>query len=155
MAKTEVLKKRRKQIYMSRSFLAVKIIVFVLFIIYAFSLIYPIYYGFITSLKTQSEYRTFNTNGLPQDWLFTNYSDAFTEMSKSGYSVLTMFVNSLWYTLGSTVLAVFVSTMTAYVVAKYRFPGRRIIYGISIFVMMMSLVFAGSLFSFAARHLHR
>lgn len=139
MEKT-VVKKRKKQIYMSRSFLVVKIIVFILFVIYAFSLIYPVYYGFITSLKTQAEYRSFNTNGLPKEWLFSNYSDAFTEMSKSGYSVITMFINSLWYTLGSTVLAVLVSTMTAYVVAKYRFPGRWLIYGISIFVMMIPIV---------------
>ena len=130
---------KKKKVF-SKSFLAVKIVVFVFFAIYAASLIYPIIYAFFTSLKTHAEYKTFNPNGLPQQWLFSNYVEAFTEMQKTGYGVFTMLLNSLWYTLGSTILSVIMSSMTAYVVAKYNFPGKKLIYAVSMFVMMIPIV---------------
>ena len=66
-----------------------------------------------------------NRNGLPKEWLFSNYIDAFVSISENQTSVLTMLWNSIWYTLGGTLLGVFVSSMTAYVAAKYVFPGRK------------------------------
>lgn len=122
------------------SFLVVKTIVFILFLLYAISLLYPIFWAFLTSLKTQYEWQNLNRNGLPQEWLFTNYLTAFIEVSENGVDMLTMLFNSVWYTLGGTLLGVFVSSMTAYVTAKYEFPGKKIVYGISVFVMMLPIV---------------
>lgn len=129
----------RKKKVLSKSFLAVKIIMFIIFLIYAVSLIYPIIFAFLSSLKDPLEYGS-NPSSLPQYWLFSNYVDAFTELSSNGFGVVTMFWNSLWYTVGGTLLGVFVSSMTAYVVVKYDFPGKKIAYGISVFVMMIPIV---------------
>ena len=124
----------------SKSFLAVKIVVFVLFVLYAFSLIYPIFWAFLASLKGQAEYSFQNRNGLPYDWLFSNYGKAFNELTANGVIMFGMFANSLWYTLGGSFLGILVSSMTAYVTAKYKFPGRNLIYGIALFVMMIPIV---------------
>ena len=44
------------------AFTVVKIIVFVIFVVYAVSLIYPIVWAFFTSLKTQFEWQNQNRN---------------------------------------------------------------------------------------------
>lgn len=103
-------------------------------------MLYPILWAFLTSLKSQFEWQNQNRNGLPYQWLFTNYLKAFMEVSDNGVSMVTMLFNSVWYTVGGTLLGVFVSSMTAHVTAKYDFPGKKVVYGISVFVMMLPIV---------------
>ena len=116
----EIVPEKRKEKKKSggRGWLVFKIIMFVIFLLYAISLIYPVFYGFLTSLKSQSE----------------------NELSADGSNMFNMFFNSIWYTLGGTILGVFVSMMTAYVAAKYEFPGRKLVYGVAMFVMMIPIV---------------
>lgn len=54
--------------------------------------------------------------------------------------LIQMFGNSIYLTIILTVLEVFVSACTAYVITYYRFPGRKIIYGMVIFTMVVPLV---------------
>ena len=136
----EKIKKRKGKGNQSTSFFVFKIVIFILFTIYAITLIYPVIWGFLASLKSHYELMNLNRNGLPKEWLFSNYIDAFVSISENQTSVLTMFWNSIWYTLGGTLLGVFVSSMTAYVAAKYVFPGRQIVYAVSVFVMMLPIV---------------
>ena len=51
-----------------------------------------------------------------------------------------MFWNSVWYSCGGAALGVFTSSVTAYVVAKYKFPGRGFIYGLALVTMMIPIV---------------
>ncbi|HIZ09764.1 MAG TPA: carbohydrate ABC transporter permease [Candidatus Borkfalkia avicola] len=132
-------RRRSRRAGTGKAFLVFKIVMFVIFLIYAISLLYPILFGFLSSLKTQSEYSNAPT-ALPVEWLFSNYIDAFVELSADGADMFTMLFNSLWYTVGGTVLGIFVSMMTAYVAAKYEFPGKKLVYGISVFVMMIPIV---------------
>ena len=136
----EKIKKRKGKGNQSTSFFVFKIVIFILFTIYAITLIYPVIWGFLASLKSHYELMNLNRNGLPKEWLFSNYVDAFVSISENQTSVLTMLWNSIWYTLGGTLLGVFVSSMTAYVAAKYVFPGRKIVYAVSVFVMMLPIV---------------
>ena len=136
----EKIKKRKGKGNQSTSFFVFKIVIFILFTIYAITLIYPVIWGFLASLKSHYELMNLNRNGLPKEWLFSNYIDAFVSISENQTSVLTMLWNSIWYTLGGTLLGVFVSSMTAYVAAKYVFPGRKIVYAVSVFVMMLPIV---------------
>lgn len=136
----EKIKIRKGKGNQSTSFFVFKIVIFILFTIYAITLIYPVIWGFLASLKSHYELMNLNRNGLPKEWLFSNYIDAFVSISENQTSVLTMLWNSIWYTLGGTLLGVFVSSMTAYVAAKYVFPGRKIVYAVSVFVMMLPIV---------------
>ena len=52
--------------------------VFVLFSLYAVSIIFPFVWAFLSSLKTDDEYYE-KVFALPKQWLFTNYVTAFTE----------------------------------------------------------------------------
>ena len=106
----EIVPEKRKEKKKSggRGWLVFKIIMFVIFLLYAISLIYPVFYGFLTSLKSQSEFME-DPNRLPQEWLFSNYIVVFNELSADGSNMFNMFFNSIWYTLGGTILGVFVS----------------------------------------------
>ena len=123
----------------SKDFLVAKIMVFILFLIYAFTLIFAMLWALSASLKSQSEFYT-NINGLPKAWMFSNYVTAFSSVQANGNNMLKMFWNSIWYSCGGAFLGVFTSSITAYVVAKYKFPGRGFIYGIALVTMMIPIV---------------
>lgn len=120
-------------------FLITKIVVFAFFALYAFTLLYAIVWAFGMSLKGQEEYYS-NPNGLPQAWAFSNYAAAFESVKVDGNNMLIMFLNSVWYACGGAVLQVLASAVVAYVVAKYKFPGRSFIYGMALVTMMIPIV---------------
>ena len=120
-------------------FSACRIIVFILLAIYAFTLIYAMLWAVLSSLKTQTEFST-NLVGLPKDWQFGNYLQAFQSVQAGGHNMFEMFFNSLWYSCGGAALGVIASSMVAYVVAKYEFPGRRPIYAVALVTMMIPVV---------------
>ena len=102
------------------------IVVFILFVLYSITLIYPYLWAIMTTFKYDWDYNN-NRVWLPQEWTFSNYSDAFVELSA-------------WYSVGGTLVAIASSTVSAYVVAKYRFPGRGIVYGIAIVTMTLPII---------------
>lgn len=123
----------------SVGFLVAKIIVFVIFLLYAFTLFYAMLWAIGTSLKSQNEYYD-NINGFPRAWRFANYADAFKAVSVNGNNMILMFLNSVWYSCGGAALGVIASAVVAYVVAKYRFPGRGFLYGLALVTMMIPIV---------------
>jgi len=60
---------------------------------------------------------------LPAKWSFDSYKEAWTVASFSVY-----FKNSIIVTLVSISFTLFISSMAAYVLARFEFPGRRAIY---------------------------
>lgn len=133
-----LLKHKPKKI--KTGFLITKTIVFILFVLYAISLIYSILWAFLASLKEQVEYMTNNRNGFPEKWLFYNYVRASKMLSAGESNMFKMLFNSLWYSVGGSVLGVIVSSMVAYVVAKYSFPGRGFIYKVSLLTLMIPVI---------------
>lgn len=121
------------------SFLVAKIIVFVLFALYAFTLFYAMLYAISLALKTQLEYDD-SLVGLPKSWKFSNFAKAFTAVKANDKNMFVMFFNSIWYALGGAVLGVLTSSVVAYIVSKYNFPGRKIIYGMTLVCMMIPIV---------------
>lgn len=122
----------------SKGFFVAKIIVFVLFLIYAISILYPFLWAMMSSLKGQMEYQLDNF-AFPKEPLegFLNYVRAWNQLSAGGKSMGTMFWNSVWFTLGSSFLTIATSVCTAYVGAKYKFPGSKALGVISICVMLI------------------
>ena len=77
---------------------------------------------------------------LPETWEFGNYIKAFKALDIEGNNMFDMLFNSIWYTVGGVFLGMAVSTMVAYVVAKYKFPGGQTIYWIALVTMMIPIV---------------
>ena len=113
--------------------------VFVLFSLYAVSIIFPFVWAFLGSLKTDDEYYE-KVFALPKQWLFSNYVTAFSEFKIKQTTMIGMIGNSLWLTFSGTFVAVMVSSATSYIVAKYPFWGTKIIYRVAIFTMIIPIV---------------
>ncbi len=111
---------------------------FGIFALYAASLIFPFIWMLLNSFKTNPEFFA-NVWSFPEKWLFSNYSQAFQQKVK-GFNLAGMFANSMFIVLVATVLSLSMSSMPAYVIAKYRFPLRKAIYMISIIVILVPSV---------------
>lgn len=119
---------------------AVLWIVFAVFVLYAFSLLYPFYWAFSNSLKSYVDYWENGSFSFPERLVWGNYAAAFEQIAINGTNLVGMFANSIGLSLGGTLASVLVSAMTAYVVADYDFGGRKIVYAVAIFVMVIPVV---------------
>lgn len=113
-------------------------IMFVLFFIYALSLLYPFFWAALNSLKTSREFNT-NQFSLPTSLNWKNYVDAFS-VKVGNTNILGALFNSIWMTVGHVVCGLAFSSMTAYVVAKFKFKGSGLIYALSVFIQIIPLV---------------
>lgn len=114
--------------------------VFLIFVLYAVTLIYPFLWMFINSFKETSEY-LFHINGFPEKWVLTNYTKGVMKYrSAMGFNVVQMFGVSVFLTVAGTFVNVLFSCCAAYVVSKYRFRGRNIIFGVAVFMLVVPIV---------------
>lgn len=121
--------------------------VFVLFAVYAFTLIFPFIWLLVQSLCVSDKYELFVvTNGtmkFPTGRFFagfSNYSLAFTQMSYQGTNLITMLFNSIWYMALGLVWCTIWPVITGYILSKYKFRGRNVIYAVAIFTLTVPLV---------------
>lgn len=134
---------------------AQKALISILLLVWAFINLFPVGIMLLSGFKETREIFQ-NPFGLPESWSFANHVEAWTKANFAGY-----FVNSVIVTAFSITAIIFVSSMAAYVIARYRFPGRRFVYLflisglalpvrlaiIPIFLMVRSLGIQDTLFS--------
>jgi len=116
----------------------VLIVMLVVFLVYGFSLIYPLIWGFFNSFKSSNEFLE-DPFSLPKVWTGENYIAAFKGVSGGG-SIGQGIWNSVWMSTVSTIVGLIASSITAYVVAKYRFKGSKVVYTVAIFIQIIPLV---------------
>ena len=131
---------RRRKHRAPGAFFVIKTIMFIVFALYAFTLLYALVFALSISFKDQWMYPGANQVGWPDPWVWTNYTEAWLNLETAHTGMIGMFFNSLWYAGGGAFLGVAVSSMVAYVVAKYRFPGGKFLYGLAIFTMTLPIV---------------
>jgi multiple sugar transport system permease protein len=85
---------------------------------------FPFFWMLSTSLKSESEATRFPPTWLPQDWLVTNYLDAWAAAPFGRY-----FLNSGVMALGQVTLGLATASLAAYALARMRVPGRSLIFG--------------------------
>ena len=117
----------------------VKVVATVIFLIYSVSLLVIPLWAFLMSLKSRFEYIT-DMVSLPKEWMFSNYITAFTELSTGGNNMFVMLFNSLWYSIGNSFCAIAVTTVTAYVIAKYQFILGKVVYWLCIAVIIIPIL---------------
>ncbi len=114
------------------------IIVFIIFAFYSFTIIYPIAWGLLSSLKTPTDFYD-NSFGFPTVYVWKNYVTAWTNLEYSNITLPEMFWNSIWFSVGSIVINVYFTALVGYIVSKYRFRGRMFIYNMVVFSMIIPL----------------
>ena len=110
-----------------------RVITYVLLSFWALIVLFPFYWMLLTSVKSYSAY---NAEYIPS--LFTlsptlqNYVDAFTTVNLAGY-----FVNTVIFTLATTAIMMAVIIFAAYAFARLDFPGRNLVFGLFLSLMMI------------------
>ncbi|GHV03205.1 sugar ABC transporter permease [Clostridia bacterium] len=132
-------KSRKNRNRIKDGYTPVKIVVSIVFALYALSLLACLFWAFLMSFKGRFEYML-DPVSLPKEWIFSNYSSAFRELSSGQNNMFVMLLNSLWYAGGSTVIPISVCTLTAYVCAKYRFFLGKTVYWLCIGTMIIPIV---------------
>ena len=100
----------------------VRIIIFVFFIVMTLSFVYPLYYMFINSLKTKTEY-SIDPFTLPKEIFLTNYATMISQ-----FKIFLLFRNTAVVAVGSVVLLLVFGILSSYTFAKIKFKGRQWVY---------------------------
>lgn len=136
--------KERELIKKTPGFIAFFTIMFILLLLHAISLIYPFIWLVLNSLKTNYEYVTTSSLSLPQNWQFVNYIDVFSAFKVKNASFLMMLFNSIWWSVGNTVIGVFMGCVVSYTVARFDFKAKPVVYGVIMFTMMFPVYGSGA-----------
>lgn len=107
-------------------------IVFVIFAIYAFTLLYPFFFLLMNSFKTDPREMLAYPLSFPKTITLNGYIQAFDSMN-----IGEMYFNTITLAVGQTFVSMALTCMAAYTLAKYRFKGNSFIYT---FVVVCSVV---------------
>lgn len=131
------------------SFNLLNIILFSVLTIYSILLLYMLFWGFISSVKTSGDF-TLNPLGLPKKgWHLNNYIKAFEgirvrlSFDTGGYRyvyLLEMFGYSLIFSIGCAFFGTISPCVAGYLVAKYNKKFNTIVYSTVVFVMIVPVV---------------
>ena len=133
----------------SRKSLSEKItycIFFCFFLFFAICFVFPLFSTFLNSFRSIEDYYDPNRNpfALPDVWQTDSWGRIFTEFQFRGYTYLDMLWNSAWMLVVRVTVNILSSTLLAYAVAKYRFPGRGFLYGVVIFAQTIPIIGSGA-----------
>ncbi len=93
-----------------------------LLVVWALICVVPLLWAVLTSFKSDREIFT-NPWGLPTEWHFDNFVRAWTSANIGRY-----FINSTIVVCAAVVLVMLLGAMVAYVLARYEFRGRDVVY---------------------------
>ena len=120
------IKRRKKRVR------PVLLIVGVIMLIYAISVLTPLYYMVVNSLKRIDDYLERGGWVFPSNQYggiyWANYKSVFQQSGESSFYI--MLINSIIYTVSVVLISTASTTATAYVLARFRFPGRGLLVAI-------------------------
>lgn len=93
--------------------------------------LFPIYFMVVTAFKTQNDYIS-NKFGLPSTFSLNNFQTVFGQDN-----FFKWFVNSTILTVGAVLLSMILAVLAGYAVAKFSFPGKKLILNIVIALMVV------------------
>jgi ABC-type glycerol-3-phosphate transport system permease component len=147
----------------SKSETIVMAIAFLFMLIHVSAILYVFLYGVNLSLKWDQSVFTLMDGGERRNSLaifidlkngifepnFSNYVKAMGQLESAGAPFFTMVFNSMWYSIGGTLLSLTVAACSTYVVAKYRNAFTRFVFNLVIFLMVFPIIGSGpSLYKF-------
>ena len=95
---------------------------YILLSLWALVNLFPLYWMFTFSLKTNKEIFGDNIIGLPKEWLWSNYSEALDTGNMALY-----FANSAIVTFATIALTVIFSLMATYALSRMEWRGRKLV----------------------------
>ncbi len=135
-----LLKKQSKAVEDPIGLKIAKIIMFVVFFLYASSLIFPFIWMLLNMFKTNIEFFQ-NVWSWPEDFSngWVNLTSVFSK-TMMGSNIWEMTLRSFLLSLIGTLLSLTSASCIAYVVAKFKFVGRNVLYVLAIMVMVVPTI---------------
>ena len=110
-----------------------KVLIYLLLVVWAVVVLFPFYWMVLTSVKKTSAY---NNENVPQiitaDPTLENYGKAFTEVDLGRY-----FVNTLIFTVSTTMLMMLVTVPASFAFARLKFRGKDLTFALFLSLMMI------------------
>ena len=94
---------------------------YIFLVIWALVNLFPIYFMFTFSLKSNEEIFGENVIGLPKNWLWSNFVSAMNTGNMGRY-----FVNSLLVTTASIAISIFAALMATYALTRIKWRGSKL-----------------------------
>lgn len=117
----EIIKKNKKTEFEEERYTlkktnpVVKVVIYIFLVIWALINLFPLYFMFTFSLKSNEEIFGLNIAGLPHDWLWSNYATAMKTGNMGLY-----FLNSIIVTVASTALTIIAAMMATYALTRIK-----------------------------------
>lgn len=111
------------------------IVAFLFLFLYAITMLAPIYFVIINSLKRPSQFME-NPWSLTNVLYVANYKNVFL-LETGGVSLPQMYINSIILTVSATLISTISTTITAYVLARFDFRGKKLFVAIGIGAMLI------------------
>lgn len=120
-----------------------RVLTYLVLIVVAFVSIMPFYVMVVNATRSNQDINRgpaiLPGDSLQENWVTLMYGeeDPDTGLRSGGINIPRGFLNSLLIALSATVLSAYFSALTAYGFAMYRFPGRGILFGLVLTVIML------------------
>ena len=130
-----------------------KVLVYTFLCIMALIVLFPFYFMIISSLKSLDEYRLAVPTLVPQSWKFQNYTDILlpydwamdnglghlisAEAASNDFDLFTLFRNTMFVGIVSTVFSVVITVLCAFAFARLRFRGKNALFAALLGTMMI------------------
>jgi len=125
--------------------------IYIPMLVIALSLYIPVVWLVINSFKGDFEYYLSTPFAFAKKALWSNYAfiakmqyTINTDRGRLVYGIWDMFANSMIFSLASSVYPPFVTLVCAFIISRYRFPGRMFIFNLGIIVMILPILGSGA-----------
>ena len=105
---------------------------YAILIVLSLIILFPFLWLVTSSLKSEFQYFAIPIQWIPNPPLWSNYVEVFTQYHFTHYVV-----NSLWLAAYGVIAATFSSALVAYGFARFRFPGRTVLFILVLATMML------------------
>ncbi len=122
----------------SSRFVRYNLIISTVLTIIGFFWVYPFLWSAFSAFKSQREMFTAGSDLIPKEWTWDNIPRAWNDAGFGDY-----FFNTVLYSVSSTTIVLIFTAMCGYVLARYRFPGRNIIFSVilgTLFIPIASVI---------------
>lgn len=109
-----------------------KILLYTFLIVMVVIAVMPFIWMIFSSFKANKEILAARQTLFPKEWITSNYVKM-----KGTFNFLRYFFNSIVTTGAITVIVMYTSTVCGYVLSKYKFKGRNLLFGLSLGTMML------------------
>lgn len=108
--------------------------IYLLLIGLTYIILYPFIFKILSSFMSNNDLYNPLVIQIPQEWTLSNFKYIFKETE-----FFSGFFNTLFFALVCAVFSTFSSALVGYGIAKFRFPGVKILFGIIILTMLMPI----------------